>query len=87
VGIVQREMLMAAHREPFDPTDPANLAPERRQGDVAAILAASVIRMRMRRGATSLRHRATASMSQISPESGETRLELSRRSSPDGQRG
>ena len=78
---------MATRRDPVDPTDPADLQPEQRQREVAATLAAGVIRMRQRRGAASSRHRLAACMSQISPDSGETRLELSRRSSPDGQRG
>lgn len=78
---------MATPRERFDPTDPAGLHPEQRQRDVAAILAAGVIRMRVRSGIVPSGRRRTASMSQTSPESGETRLELSRRSSPDGQRG
>ena len=78
---------MATRRVLFDPTDPTSLQPEQRQRDVAAILAAGVIRMRVRRGTTSSSRRSAACMSQISPESGETRLELSPRSSPDGQRG
>jgi hypothetical protein len=81
-------MPMATRRGLVDPTDPSDLQPEQRQRDVAAILAAGVIRMRVRRGTiASSRRRTAAGMSQISPESGETRLELSRRSSPDGQCG
>jgi hypothetical protein len=80
-------MPMATRRERFDPTDPASLHPEQRQREVAAILAAGVIRMRVRAGAIRSGCRSSACMSQISPDSGETRLELSRRSSPDGQRG
>lgn len=76
---------MAAPRDRFDPSDPACLHPEQRQREVAAILAAGVIRMRVRRGATSSSGRTAARMSQIPPDSGVTRLELSRRSSPDGQ--
>jgi hypothetical protein len=78
---------MATRRVLFDPADPAGLLPEQRQREVAAILAAGVIRMRARRGAASSRRRTAVCMWQISPESGETRLELSRRSSPDGQCG
>lgn len=43
---------MATRRDPFDPTDPANLQPEQRQHEVAAILAAGVIRMREKRRAS-----------------------------------
>ena len=78
---------MATRRVLFDPGDPIDLHPEQRQGEVASILAVGVIRMRMRRVAASSSRRAAACMSQISGESGETRLELSRRSSPDGQCG
>ena len=94
---------MATRRDLFDPTDPANLQPEQRQREVAAILAAGVIRMREKRRATRARvvrapasrargdasssRRRAVSMSQISPRSSETRLELSRQSSPDGQCG
>ncbi|GIK15646.1 MAG: hypothetical protein BroJett003_06100 [Planctomycetota bacterium] len=87
MGIVLTEMLMAARRERLNPTDLTDLQPEQRLHEVAAILAAGVIRMRVRRCATSSRHGTAACKSQISPESGETRLELSRRSSPDGQCG
>jgi hypothetical protein len=80
-------MPMATRRALFDPAGPADLHPEQRQREVAAILAAGVIRIRMRRGATSASGWTAARMSQISPESGATRLELSRRSSPDGQCG
>ncbi|MBK9121334.1 MAG: hypothetical protein IPM18_17280 [Phycisphaerales bacterium] len=92
---------MAARRARFDPTDSTTLQPEQRLHEVAAILAAGMIRMR---AAFSARARASgqqaradephhsdvphaACMSQISTESGETHLELSRRSSPDGRRG
>lgn len=78
---------MAKRRVSFDPAGPADLHPEQRQREVAAILAAGVIRMRMRRVAASSSRRTAACMSQIPGESGETRLELSRRSSPDGQCG
>jgi hypothetical protein len=80
-------MPMATRRVLFDPTDLGRLQRDQRQREVAAILAAGVIRMRLRRDAASLYRRAATGMSQISPESGETRLELSRRSSPDGQCG
>jgi hypothetical protein len=78
---------MATRRDLFDPTDPASLHLEQRQREVAAILAAGVIRIRLRRGTASSTRPTAACMSQISPEFGETRLELSRRSSPDGQCG
>lgn len=78
---------MARRCDLFDPADPASLHPEQPQREVAAILAAGVIRMRVRRGTASSKRTAAAGMSQISPESAETRLELSRRSSPDGQCG
>lgn len=92
---------MAMRRDLLDPTIPANLQPEQRQREVAAILAAGVIRMRQNgrgrprpiapRARTcdaphSVAPVAPACMSQILPESGETRLELSRDGCPDGQR-
>jgi ribosomal protein L19E len=96
-------MPMATRRVLFDPADPADLQPDQRQREVAAILAAGVIRMREKRGAAPSRivrtradrahgtasssRRWAACTSQISPESGQSRLELPRRSSPDGQRG
>ncbi len=78
---------MATRRDLFDPTDPAILQPEQRLREVAGILAASVIRMRLRRSAASSECPRPTFMPQISPESGETRLELSSRTSPDGRRG
>ena len=94
---------MAKRRDLFDPTDPANLRPEQRTDEVAAILTAGVLRIRekqrakavsqlqscrgKRHGTASLGRRAAAYMPKIPPESGETRLELFRRSSPDGQSG
>jgi len=78
---------MTTRRVPFDPSDPSALHAEQRLRELAAILAAGVIRMRMRGGATSARRCAGARAPQILPESGETRLEFSRRSSPDGQCG
>lgn len=70
-----------------NPAGVAEFPPEQRECEVAAILAAGVIRMRLRRGTASSSRRRGTSMSQISPEPGETRLELSRRSGPDGQCG
>ena len=58
--------------------DPADLSPEQRHREVAAILAAAVIGMRLHRGAVSTARPTSASMWRISPESGENRLELSR---------
>jgi hypothetical protein len=94
---------MATHRDLFDPTDPAKLQPEQCLTQVAAILAAGVIRMREKRkaapapivrtrpgrsrGAASSSRRRIACMSPIPPDSRETRLEFSRLSSPDGQCG
>lgn len=78
---------MATRRVLFDPADPADLQPDQRQREVAAILAAGVMRMRVRRAAASPERNTPACMSQISPDSGETRLELSRRTSPYGQCG
>jgi hypothetical protein len=80
-------MPMATRRDLIDPTDPAHLHPEHRKREVASILAAGVVRMRVRRCAASAARPRSASMSRISPESGEIHLELSRRSSPDGQCG
>lgn len=78
---------MASRRVLFDSADAAELQPDQRQRQVAAILAAGVIRMRIRRGTASPERPAAPCMSQNPPESGESRLELSRRSSPDGQCG
>ena len=74
---------MAQRSDLFDPTDPAHMTPQKRLAEVAAVLAAGVLRMRERR-----RKRAIASPQlSDSSESGKTRLELSHRSSPDGQCG
>ena len=94
---------MAKRRDLFDPADPGHLRPEQRLNEGAAILAAGVIRMRKQRrvattlngqrgphrvsGAASPRCHVAACVPKISPESRETCLELSRRSSPDGQCG
>lgn len=78
---------MASRRVLFDSADAAELQPDQRQREVAAILAAGVIRMRVRRSATCSSGRTATRMPPISPESGESRLELPRRSSPDGQCG
>lgn|GEM_PF-5470635 len=93
---------MAKRRDRFDPTDPAIIPAQQGLTEVAAILAAGVIRMRERRAATvrnvhpcrnwvrcttSPNRRRKTFMPQISPESGETRLEFCRGSSPDGQCG
>lgn len=90
---------MAVRHELFDPTDPAILKPEQRHREVATILAAGLIRMREQRSVTvpnvrSCRNsgrstspvglRRSSDMSEIPPESGETRLEVSRSSRPDG---
>jgi len=89
---------MATRCDLFDPSDPQQLRPEQRLAEVAAILAAGVIRMRLRRAATAAKVRpcrtnrhpvspkrgAAAIMSQIPSDSGQDRLELSRRSRPDG---
>ena len=72
---------MTSRRHLFDPTDPSGLGPEQRLGEVAAILAAGVIRMRARG------RKVAACTPEILPESSEIRLEVSRRSGPDGQCG
>jgi len=79
-------MPMASRRDRFDPADAADLHPEQRQREVAAIPAAGLILMLVRRGSGASSRRPTACMSQIPSKSGETRLELSDRSTPDGQR-
>ena len=93
---------MTKHRDLFDPTDPAGLQPEQHLVEVAAILAAGVIRMREQRAATvpkvrpcrnrvrrasSPNRRRETCLPKIAPESGETRLEVSRETRPDGQCG
>jgi len=92
---------MTTRRALYDPTDPAGLQPEQRLHEVAAIVAAGVIRMRGQRAVSMPKvrpcrnHRSTGSpkrgagpcMSQIPSDSGENCLELPRRSSPDGQCG
>jgi len=92
---------MATRRDLFDPTDPATLQPEQRQREIAAILAAGVIRMREQRAVTvpkfrpcrneahspSSPNRGRGCVPKISPESGGTRLELSHETRPDGQCG
>jgi len=92
---------MTTRRDLLDPFDPEQLRPEQRLAEVAAILAAGVIRMRGQRAATvdkvrlrrncrsaeGSRRREAACISKIPPESGENRLELSRGSRPDGQCG
>lgn len=93
---------MLSHRVTHDPSRPDNLSSERRLTDVSAILAAGVIRLRARQrsaaattrdSSTPLRTAGQAppttstSTFKSAPESRETRLELSRRSGPDGQRG
>jgi hypothetical protein len=80
-------MPMATRRVPFDPADAGDLQTDQRQREVAAILAGGVIRMRVRLGPTSSTRRLAECMSQISLDSGKTRLELSRRNGPDGQCG
>ncbi len=74
---------MAKRFDLFDPTDFAHMTPQNRLGEVAAVLAAGVLRMREQP-----RRRAIASpqLSDFS-ESGETRLELYGRNGPDAQRG
>ena len=89
---------MAKRRDVFDPTDPVNLQSEKRLTEVAAILATGVIRMREKRAAEmpklrscrksvgdtgSPRDRAGESRTQISTESFENCLELSRGRCPD----
>jgi len=93
---------MTTRRGLHDPTDPTNMPASQRLAEVAAILAAGVIRMRagravalprVRRCRNSARstvsrgRQPTSGVSENSSESGETRLEVSHRSRPDGQRG
>ncbi len=62
-----------------DPTDPVHMTPEERLTELAAILAAGVLR---------LHRRAAIPVSpnpQIPSDSGQNCLDLSSRSSPDGQ--
>jgi hypothetical protein len=91
---------MATLRDLVDPTDPTDLQPEQRQREVAAILAAGVIRIRVKQaarvapsgqtrprwggGTTSSIRRGAACMPKISPEFGEIPLELPRPGRPDG---
>jgi hypothetical protein len=86
----------------FDPTDPAGIPAEQRLTEVCAILAAGVIRMRegpkateprirpyrnLVRGARPPKRGSTPFMPEKSRKSDEGRLEVSRGSRPDGQRG
>lgn len=90
---------MATRRHLFDPSDPEQLRPEERIAEVTTILAAGVLRLRERRvgsvpkvqpcwnwvrSAASPNRPVAANMRKIPPESGKTRLEPPRRSSPDG---
>lgn len=72
---------MTQSRDLCDPTHPDRLQPEQRLTEVARILAAGVMRMREHQ------NQAATSTLRIPPESGDTRLELSRRTRPDGQGG
>jgi len=65
-----------------DPTDPANLTSSERLTEVAAILAAGIIRLR-RRAALS----AAQGDSQIPPESGQNGLDVCPEFRLHGQRG
>lgn len=65
-----------------DPTDPANLTSSERLTEVAAILAAGIIRLR-RRAALS----APAAEPQIPPESGQNGLDVGAEFRLHGQRG
>ena len=93
---------MTKRRDLFDPTDPGHFQSEQRLTEVAAILAGGVIRMREQRAVTvpkvrpcgnrirstgSPNRRPAACTPKILPESGETRLEVSRPSRPDGRCG
>lgn len=72
---------MTKRRDLFDPTDPDRFQPEQRVTEVAAILAAGVIRMRSRRRLD------PASTQRFRPKSRQICLELARETSPDGQCG
>lgn len=91
---------MATRRDSFEPTDPANLPAKQRLVEVAVILAAGVIRTRQQQPPSLPRVRSRRNPprrktersrddphAQNTPESGETRLEVSRRTRPYGQRG
>ncbi len=91
---------MATRRDLFDPTDPANLKPEQRLAEIAAMLAKGVIRLRKQRPiapalanqGTKIHRSATnrpipASIVGFSSEFASTALEVSRETSPDGPRG
>ena len=65
-----------------DPTDPANMTPEERVAEVAAILAEGVLRLR-RRAAV----RGNVSAVENPLESGEKGLEHVAETSPHGHRG
>jgi hypothetical protein len=74
-------MPVTERREVFDPTNPAQMSPEQRLTEAAAILAAGVLRMRRRyrSGATS--------PALVGSDSVKKGLEFLLETSPDGQRG
>lgn len=61
-----------------DPTDPAYMTPEERVTELAALMAAGVLRLHRRAAISVLPD------SQIPPDSGQNCLDLSSASSPDG---
>jgi len=68
-----------------DPTDPANMTPEERVAEVAAILAEGVRRLRRRGAAAAVS--GDAPMAGIPRESGQNGLDGCTRTSPHGHRG
>lgn len=72
---------MATRRITIDPSHPATMTPEQRRAELAAILAAGVIRL------FEQRHLAVVPMSKNAADSGETRLEVPSDPRPYGPRG
>jgi len=72
---------MAQRRDVFEPTSPARMSPEQRLGELAAILATGVIRLRRRRC------QSIDLLAPATPDFLEKLLEFPREVSPDGQRG
>ena len=68
-----------------DPTDPANMTPEERVAEVAAILAEGVLRLRRRAAVPAI----PGDVSEVEncPESGQNGLDRVARTRPHGHRG
>lgn len=90
---------MATPRSRFDQTDPTDLQPDQRLREMAAVLAAGILRLQTDPSAIPIRRSRNRVCTTESPrkkaaippknpqESGEDGLELSRDGCPDGQRG